>query len=200
MSTKPASGPCYVLRITLQEVAPPVWRRVVISGDRTLTRLNDVIQAAMGWTHSHLHRFEGEDGRAWSDPAFELDDCLDQRRARVKDVLPGVGSRLRFVYDLGDGWSHDVLLEQIATGYTGREPLCFDGERACPPEDVGGVGGYEDFLEAIADPGHERHRELRGWYAGTNLEGQAEFDPDELPLERINQQLARPPRARRSAR
>jgi hypothetical protein len=199
---KSTTRTCYALKITLVEVEPPVWRRIVISGSRTLTRLNYAIQAAMGWTHSHLHLFEDEERERYSDPMFEIDDCEDQGRARIKDVLPRVGSRLRFKYDFGDSWSHEVVVEQITTRPQGREPLCFDGEGACPPEDVGGTPGYEEFLAAIADPEHERHDELRQWYAGmVGVFGYADgdFDPARVDLERINWRIARPPKLHRSA-
>ena len=88
------------------------------------------------------------------------------------------------------------MVEQIVGTHAGREPLCFDGERACPPEDVGGVAGYEELLAAIADPGHERHHELRRWYAGMTC-GQGELDPTHLDLDRVNGRLARPPRLHR---
>jgi hypothetical protein len=183
----------FVLKITLGDVEPPIWRRIVISGNRTLARLNFAIQAAMGWTHSHLHLFEADDGTRYSDPLFELDDCDDEGRVKIRRVLPRVGARLRFVYDFGDSWSHEVVVEQITSNHRGREPLCFDGERACPPEDVGGTPGYEEFLAAVSDPTHERHDELLRWC------GQDEFDPDHLDLEQTNRRLARPPKLHRSA-
>ena len=132
---------------------------------------------------------------------FEIDDCEDQGRARIKDVLPRVGSRLRFNYDFGDSWSHEVVVEQITTKPQGREPLCFDGEGACPPEDVGGTPGYEEFLAAIRDPSHERHDELRRWYAGFPKEygyGGGEFDPSRVDFNQINRRIARPPKLRRT--
>lgn len=115
--------------------------------------------------------------------------------------LPRGGSRFRFEYDFGDSWSHDVVVEQITAKHDGREPLCFDGEGACPPEDVGGTIGYEEFLAAISDPAHERHDELRGWYAGmVRVFGYAEgeFDPTRVDFDRINRRLTRPPKLNRS--
>ncbi|MCW8137584.1 MAG: plasmid pRiA4b ORF-3 family protein [Planctomycetota bacterium] len=201
VTRKPTSGLYYALKITLADVEPPVWRRIVISGNRTLTRLNYAIQAAVGWTHSHLHQFVTDDGETYCDPLFELDDAHDQGRARIKDILPRVGSRLRFEYDFGDSWSHDVVVEQITAKHDGREPLCFDGERACPPEDVGGTTGCEEFLAALADPKHERHDELRQWYAGMAEDfgyGEGEFDPNHVDFDRINRRIARPPKLHRS--
>lgn len=188
--TARARASYHVLKVTLAEVDPPVWRRLVISGDRTLKRLNFALQAAMGWTHSHLHMFELKNGERYSDPVFELDDCEDEGRARIKAVLPRVGSRLRFQYDFGDCWWHDVVVEQITTKAQAREPFCFDGEGAGPPEDVGGPPGYEEFQVALAHPEHERHEELLDW---SGYEP-GEFDPSRVDLDEINRRLARPPR------
>jgi tetratricopeptide (TPR) repeat protein len=200
MPRKPATGLYYALKITLAEVEPPVWRRIVISGNRTLTRLNYAIQAAMGWTHSHLHQFVTDDEETYSDPMFEIEDCHDQGRARIKDVLPCVGSHIRFKYDFGDSWSHDVVVEQITAKHDGREPLCFDGERASPPEDVGGPPGFEEFLAAISDPRHERHDELRSWYAGLPFGyPEGDFDPTHVDFDQINRRIARPPKLHRGS-
>jgi hypothetical protein len=195
---KRAVGPFYSLKITLQRVQPPVWRRIVISGNRTLGRLNAAVQAAMGWTHSHLHVFQAADGSTYSDATFGIDDADDQGRVKIKDVLPSVGSRLRFEYDFGDSWNHEVVVEGIQAEHAGRQPHCFDGARACPPEDVGGAYGYAEFCAAISDPKHARHAELRDWYAGLPYGyDDTAFDPDRVDFDGINKRIARAPRIQR---
>jgi hypothetical protein len=136
----------------------------------------------MGWRNSHLHHFRvGE--RLCGDPLlmaenFEDVEYKDSTTAKVSDILPKSGKRFRFgyEYDFGAGWRHEVLFEGCVRAETGRRyPVCLEGPRACPPEDVGGTWGYEEFLEAVADPGHEQHVEFLTW-AGGSFDAEA-FDP-----------------------
>jgi len=166
----------YQLKITLKGIRPPIWRRIQVH-DCALDELHEHIQTAMGWTNSHLHQFE-IDGECYGNPEL-LDDgfmdfeCLDSTVTKISDIVSGDGHRLRFLYeyDFGDGWEHDVLFEGFAPAEPNRQyPMCVKGKRACPPEDVGGAWGYAEFLQAMADPGHERHDELLDW--------SGPFDPD----------------------
>ena len=125
---------------------------------------------AMGWTNSHLHQFE-IDGERYGDPelidgGFEDFECVDSTVTKISKVVPQEGSRFPFTYkyDFGDGWKHAVLFEGcLRAEQGGRYPICVEGERRCPPEDVGGVGGYAEFLEIIADPKHEQHDDCVEW-------------------------------------
>ena len=147
-------------------------------GDCALDKLHEHIQTAMGWTNSHMHHFR-IDGRLYGDPRLLAEtfgelNYADSTRTRLGDILPEGGGRSRFEYeyDFGDGWLHEVLFEGRLRAEPGkRYPLCLEGERACPPEDVGGVWGYTDFLEAITDPEHEQHEEMREWIG-------RKFDPE----------------------
>ena len=152
------------LKITLRGVKPPVWRRIVVRSDIDLGELAPVLESAMGWYGGHLHVFEA-DGARYGDPDPEWDnDDLDERRYTLGDVLARVGAKMRFDYDFGDGWEHDVVVEAIEPVEPGVEyPVCLGGRRACPPEDCGGPWGYQELLEALEDPKHERHEELREW-------------------------------------
>ncbi|WFE27584.1 plasmid pRiA4b ORF-3 family protein [Solwaraspora sp. WMMD791] len=151
------------LLVTLAEVAPPVWRRVQVPGGYTLDRVHRVIQHAMGWQDCHLHSFEingAQYGEPDPDGELLLRDELDTRL----DAVASKGTRLRYTYDFGDWWEHDVVVEDVGAPEPDmRYPYCADGERACPPEDVGGAFGYVEFVSAIADPAHPRHTEMRGW-------------------------------------
>jgi hypothetical protein len=159
----------YQFKITLLESQPPIWRRIQVE-DCTLDELHEHIQTAMGWTNSHLHQFEIE-GERFGDPEL-LDDGVgdldieDSTTTILSEIVPRSGKRFRFLYeyDFGDGWQHQVLFEGCPEPEKGKKyPLCLEGERACPPEDIGGVGGYEHFLEVIADPQHEEHADMREW-------------------------------------
>ena len=134
----------------------------------------------MGWTNSHLHHFRvGQ--QLYGDPLlmqenFEEMEYEDSTATTLSDILPKSGGRFRFEYDFGDGWRHEVLFEGcVRAERDKRYPICLEGARACPPEDVGGVWGYQEFLETITDPEHEDHDGLLEW-AGGSFDPEA-FDP-----------------------
>ncbi len=166
---KSSSRRLFQFKVTLRGTDPVVWRRIQVWDD-TLDKLHEHLQAAMGWTNSHLHQFFIQ-GRRCGDPellddGFEPFTALDSTKTLLSAVLPADGAPLSFEYhyDFGDSWEHDVLFEgspppQPEVDY----PQCLEGERACPPEDVGGISGYAEYLEAITDLTHERHQELLDW-------------------------------------
>ena len=171
-----ATGEVYQFKVTLLDAEPPIWRRFQIT-DCTLDKLHEHIQTAMGWTNSHLHQFR-IDGKFYGDPLLmgppEDLPYVDSTRTLLSDILPEDGGRFSFEYeyDFGDGWMHEVLFEGRPKSEPGvRYPLCLEGERACPPDDVGGVWGYAAFLEAIGDPEHEDHDEMCAWIG-------RKFDPE----------------------
>jgi hypothetical protein len=153
------------LKITLDDVEPRVMRRVDVPFDIRLDRLHLVIQAAMGWTNSHLFEFRlGETG--WGVP-FEgfLDGQQDARKASLAALLTEYGKRkFDYIYDFGDSWEHTIALEKILEAAPEQEyPCLIEAEGNCPPEDVGGYPGYEELLAAKADPSHERREEFEEW-------------------------------------
>jgi hypothetical protein len=169
----------YQFKITLQESHPPIWRRIQVK-DCTLDKLHEHIQTAMGWTNSHLHHFRiGE--QLYGDPDlmqanFEDMEYKDSTTTKISDILPRTGRRFRFQYeyDFGDSWCHEVLFEGVVRAEPKvKYPLCLEGERACPPEDCGGIWGYADFVKAIHNPDHEQHEELLEWVGG-------KFDPEKF--------------------
>lgn len=166
------------LRITLSNIDPPIWRRVLVTDDLTFAQLHKVIQAAMGWEDYHMHEFEvGEIrvGDATPDP-FGLGSVprpLSEKKTRLSDVL-GNRRKFRYWYDFGDDWWHEIAIEKRLPD-DGLGPRLLAGERACPPEDCGGPWGYADLLETLADPDRPDHEELREW-AG-------DFDPERFDLE-----------------
>jgi hypothetical protein len=175
---KPADG-IFQFKITLLGVKPPVWRRIQVK-DCTLDKLHEDIQTSMGWTNSHLHKFM-IGVQEYADPMLMKEDFeefayQDSTTTMLSDVLPKDSKRRRFgyEYDFGDSWEHEVLFEGCPKAEAGRQyPLCLEGERACPPEDVGGVGGYAAFLETIHDKNHEEREEMLEWEGGW-------FDPEEF--------------------
>ena len=160
------------LKITLDDMEPAVIRRVETPFDIRLDRLHLLIQAAMGWTNSHLYEIRvGDVGWGIPDPGWP-DGPLDARKARLADVIEDVGTRtLRYIYDFGDGWEHTIKIERLGDPEPGvAYPRLIEASGRCPPEDVGGPWGYGELLEAIADPKHERHAEFKEWIAD-------DFDP-----------------------
>jgi hypothetical protein len=192
MPAKPArskaASPIYQLKITLKGYRPPIWRRVLVPGDYTLAKLHWVMQYAMGWTNSHLRHFRvGETYYSLPIPGADWEDAgeADARRVKLAQVAPRVKAKFEYEYDFGDSWEHDVVVEKILPPEPGvKYPVCLAGKGACPPEDVGGVWGYADFLEAIADPKHEEHDRYLEWIGG-------EFNPDAFDPDEVNRALRR---------
>ena len=163
------------LKITLDDVKPAVVRRVEVPLGITLDRLHLTIQAAMGWTNSHLYELRAGDV-GWSRPYPDADwsgDFLDARKTRLGSVLEDIGKKkLVYLYDFGDGWEHTIKVERLADPEPGvLYPRLIQVSGRCPPEDCGGPWGYAELLEAIKDPKHERHAELMEWIGD-------DFDPN----------------------
>jgi hypothetical protein len=162
------TGPkLYQLKITLRGSRPSIWRRIVVRADMRLDRLHRVIYTSTGWTNSHLHQYL--QGQAYyGDPGLEGGDCgdgmLPEKEYTLADLVTEAGEEFIYEYDFGDGWEHDVLVEKVLPpDAVFKHPVCLSGANACPPEDCGGIDGYHDFLEALADPEHEDHEQMKGW-------------------------------------
>jgi len=185
----PASERLFQFKITLVESKPPIWRRIQVK-NCTLDKFHERIQTAMGWTNSHLHQFE-INGDRYGDPellddGFENFECVDSTVTKISDIVPKNGKRFQFLYeyDFGDGWEHEVMFEGCLRAESGqRYPLCLEGERVCPPEDVGGVSGYLEYLEALADPSHEQHDEFLEW--------RGPFDPEQFDAAKTTKTMRR---------
>ena len=171
------------LRVTLQELRPPIWRTLAVPGDMTLHHLHWVLQVVMGWTNSHLHQFYvGETCYGLPEPEIEW-ERQDERRARVGRIAPNPGDSFIYEYDFGDGWTHDIVVEAVEPpNPLALLPACIDGARACPPEDCGGPSGYEQLLAELEDPSHEEHESSRTWVGG-------DFDPERFDARDVNRIL-----------
>lgn len=174
------AAPIACLRIKLDDVEPAVVRRIEVPLTIRLDRLHLALQAAMGWTNSHLYEIRAGDV-GWGKPDLEFGDGpLDAKKARLIDVLEDVGARsLKYLYDFGDGWEHSVRIERIVDAVPGMAyPRLTAATGRCPPEDVGGPWGYREFLDAIADPNHQAHAERLEWIDDN-------FDPTNIDLEAL---------------
>ncbi len=167
-------------KVTLRDSDPEICRQVEVVSTSTLAQLHRVLQVAMGWTDSHLHQYrQGDRCFCMADPELELEG-EDERKVRLDALLRQPGDQLVYEYDFGDGWEHDVVLEGIGP-VTGDEPRVSGGRGACPPEDVGGMAGFELFLEVLANPKHPQHGEMMEWHGP--------FDPDAFDIAATNRAL-----------
>jgi Plasmid pRiA4b ORF-3-like protein len=174
------------LRVELAGTAPLVWRRVMLDASNTFEDLHGAIQLAMGWEDYHLHEFRVGDVRIGIDDGEddEGEETVDETTVSVGDLL-GVGAHFHYEYDFGDTWVHDIVVESIEEIPVELEyAVCLAGERACPPEDIGGVSGYEEFLLVLSDPDHARHSDYVRQAQG--------FDPTVFSLARANASLQNP--------
>ena len=177
----------YQIQVLLSATDPPIWRRLEVPGNANLGWLHAVLQVAVGWTNSHLHQFIcGE--HMYSDPTFDLGQyekdppVLDERKATVAEVLPNVGDGIVYDYDFGDSWEHVVMLEKILPAPSRKWSVCVGGARACPPEDCGGGGGYEELLKVLKNRKHPEHRRMKEWLGRP-------FDPEHFDSATVNQWL-----------
>ena len=181
----------YQLKIALDRIKPPIWRRLLVPADIALDDLHGVFQAAMGWFDGHLHEFVvGKRAYGPADPDLPT-DFDDETGVSLASLISQEGETFRYIYDFGDDWMHTITLEKASADTSGSIPRCIDGKRACPPEDCGGIPGYQQILEALKRPAHPDSEELLDWLGDG-------FDPEYFDLDGINEQLK--PFAARSKR
>ncbi len=160
-------------------VEPPVWRRIVVPAEATLREVHDWVQTAMGWQDSHLHEWEVA-GKRFGFPDPDA-DAGDDAKVRLLGVA-AEGESLTYLYDFGDGWRHTVRVDAVLPpAQAGAVPRCEAGERACPPEDVGGLPGYTELVSALRNPdaASEWAQELGDAYP--------DFDPERFVAPRLSQ-------------
>ncbi|WP_244239377.1 plasmid pRiA4b ORF-3 family protein [Corallococcus carmarthensis] len=174
----------HVLHVELMEIAPAIWRELHVRSDTPLSKVHAILQAAFGWTNSHMHVFEDISRQQYGHLAkgdaedFSLggSPLLDESKYTVADIGPRARSVFGYIYDFGDDWVHRVRVKKVQPPESRkRYPSCAAGARAAPPDDCGGTPGYEDLLEALQDPEHEEHEELLEWVGGS-------FDPEAFDL------------------
>ncbi len=190
----------YQIKIELIDSEPLIWRRVIVPAEIPFKRLHDTIQFAMGWWDSHLYEFEFPEEKLRITCDDESFDEWKYYSAKYKTVKPtkkedplGIIGRMlesklkksqstkidkylakyatfEYVYDFGDHWQHQIQIERVIDDYLFGYPQVLEGEGACPPEDVGGIGGYEEFLKAWNDPKHPEHDSVCEWGEGMNYQ------------------------------
>ncbi|CAN5286358.1 plasmid pRiA4b ORF-3 family protein [soil metagenome] len=180
------------LKITLEGSSPPIWRRLLIEKNNTFEQLHYAIQIAFGWENGHLHDFRiadkvrimeiMEDDLGF-DPGFGRMQVLNEEETILGDHLTTEKQRIQYQYDFGDSWYHTITVEKFLPRELGRHyPTCIKGKLNTPPEDVGGIWGFYDFVEAMANKKHPEHKEMNEWYSGP-------YDPEYFDMEAINEEL-----------
>lgn len=164
----------FQFKVTLKGIKPTIWRRIQVIDSYSFWDLHVAIQDAMGWEDYHLHCFEVFNPKLCCEENIgssegDNDELFDKAswKAKVKDYLDLNNNTMLYEYDFGDCWKHIVKLEKILIKQPNKKyPICVDGKRACPPEDVGGIHGYEEFLQIIKNKRNPRHKEILKWIGG----------------------------------
>lgn len=176
------------VRITLQDITPSIWRIILVEDAITLHKFNHMIQAAMGWTNCHLHEFEIA-GQRYGIPSDEyFDENIKDGKKYILSNMLKKGDTCLYTYDFGDSWCHTIEVEDVAASF-GRlkAPACIGGARCCPPEDCGGVYGYVDLMENLADPEHEEYNSTLDWLEAIGFE--EGYDPEAFTKEAATKRM-----------
>lgn len=186
------------LKITLKHTQPSIWRELLVPSEIRLDRLHQVIQIVMGWQNCHMHEFNngqrgpGEErfGPASKGPALfalPFDDDVPQRdeaKATLLDLAPAKGSKFVYWYDFGDDWIHDIAVKSVGEPRPDAATIiCLKAAGACPPDDCGGIFGYENLLQVLSDPQHEDFVDLSEWIGG-------DWDAEHYDIVAVNRALA----------
>lgn len=199
----PGSPVLLRVRVGLVGSAPEIWRLLEVDGDVRLDEFHEVLQIVMGWQNSHLHDFEdtdpfgrwspkmGPEPRRWG-PAFlgeDDEDVLVEDEFTLRQVL-SEERPLFYTYDFGDRWVHSVVLvETVLKTPSDSAAVVVCGEGRCPLEDSGGIDGYLELLDVLADPSREEYAELAAWVTGMTGIPAAAFDPTVFDIDGVNEEL-----------
>lgn len=212
--SKEFQNQAFVFKVTLDHTKPAIWRRIVVPATYTFFELHSAIVDAMGWLDSHLHSFQIDNRGKQSaknqrsadylinielpDPEYPMISAAynsrDEKHEYIANWFGKKCKQCKYTYDFGDNWDHTVLFEKtIPADPKTKYPACTGGKNMCPPEDCGGVWGYEHLKEVLATPTHEEHQDMLEWLM---LESGSEFDPTnfdpkavefEDPMERLSE-------------
>lgn len=175
------------LKITLAHTKPPIWRRILVDRNATFLELHYIIQIAMGWSNSHLFEFQfgdyrvGEVDHEFDD--FGMGELLEASETTLDQMITGITSKFIYEYDFGDSWIHKIVVEKyLPRDKSAEYPLCIAGKLNCPPEDCGGIPGFYNLLEIIADKKHPERKETLQWLGGS-------YDPAHFDKDAVNKIL-----------
>ncbi len=174
----------YQLDVRLADSNPSIWRQIIVSANVNLHTFHRVLQVVMGWEDCHMHQFvvKGKYYGVPGDDDWGDVEINDEKKVALEDLLKKAKDKMIYEYDFGDGWIHEIKLEKIIDDETTVTPVCLAGQRACPPEDCGGVYGYAEMLETLKDPDSEEYEDLKDWIGD-------DFDPELFSIDRVNKLL-----------
>lgn len=178
----------YQFKITLKEIQPKIWWRIQVPAYYRFWDFHVAIQDAMRWLDYHLNQFEiinpktGDKELIGIPDDEDFESIIPEEKVKISKYFLFPKDKANYEYDFGDWWVHEIVLEKILPAVIGNKyPQCIEGARACPPEDCGGVWGYEELLEVISNPKHEEYKERMEWLGGKyNPE---DFDPNSVSFD-----------------
>lgn len=169
------------LRIKITDIEPEIWREILIENNITFKKLHEIIQLSFGWTNSHLYNFD-VNGILFSIPDIEFENNDLDIKNKVTEFLIEKGQKVLYIYDFGDNWEHEIEIVEVLEKEKGiRYPKCLDGSRNGPPEDCGGVPGYEDIIDALTIKDKSEYEDLLEWLG--------DYDPAEFDIDKINKAI-----------
>lgn len=182
----------YQFKVTLDGISPPIWRRIQVPAIYSFWDLHVALQDAMGWFDYHLHAFHlSKSKRSQVEigiPDNEIEDpqILPGWEVPITEYFNEPGLTAVYKYDFGDGWEHEILFEGILVKEEEvKYPTCTAGERACPPEDCGGIPGYFSLLDIIKDPNHDEYEEMINWLRG-HVKNYYPYNPDKFDPQKVH--------------
>ncbi len=163
------------LKISLQDITPPIWRRIIVPENYSFWDLHVAIQDSFGWLDCHLHIFEIDKNSRFhiglpDQEGMGFKETKAGWKIGIKEHIAKIGQKIRYEYDFGDGWEHEIEFEKYIDEDV-KQPRCIDGNRACPPEDCGGIGGYEEFCDIMKKKKGNDYKEMKEWYG-------KDYDPE----------------------
>ncbi|MHA7864981.1 plasmid pRiA4b ORF-3 family protein [Flagellimonas marinaquae] len=180
----------FKFRIELEKTSPKIWREFLVLSDTTFYGLHHIVQIVMGWENYHLYEFTMGSyriGKQFEDDGFNgPNEIIDSKTMIIGDVLRTKGQKLKYLYDFGDYWQHTLTLEMIIDDLAIPFPVCCDGALNCPPEDVGSIPGFYDFLRIMEKPRHPEHKETKAWVNSKLVAIDERYNPNIFLLERVN--------------
>lgn len=173
----------FELLIELEGVEPKIYRKLRVDSDIQMRDLHHAIQLSMGWENKHLYYFDAAGEKITQIDFLEDDDFVEDHEVSLDEYLHGENDSLTYIYDLGDKWTHRVsVLKALDSDESPHIPYCVEGKRNCPPEDVGSIAGYKEFVAIMADPRLPEHEEKVDWYGGP-------YDPEQFRIDIVNEDL-----------